>query len=83
MTFLEAAAEVLGRVGKPMHYREIAAMAIEAGLVTTSGKTPEDTVNARISQDIAKNGFRSRFQRTEPGVFALREWGGKDYVVRL
>jgi len=74
LTFLEAAAAVLRGEGKPLHYREITRLAIEAGMLNTAGKTPEDTMSARLYVDIAEHGRRSAFRR-DAGVISLREWG--------
>lgn len=42
-----AAVGILKSAGKPLHYKEITAKAIAAGL-TTEGKTPENTMAARL-----------------------------------
>jgi restriction system protein len=45
------------------------------GLWQTEGKTPDATVSSAITGDIKKNGIHALFQRTDDGVYALREWG--------
>jgi restriction system protein len=76
MSALDAAYEVLLAAGKPLHYREITQRMLDRGLWTSAGRTPWDSVNARITVDIKKNGDRSRFYRAAPGTFGCREIGG-------
>ncbi len=75
MNSLDAIEHVLAGVAEPLHYQKITELILEQDLWKTEGKTPEATINARLAVDIKKNGSLSRFMRTEPGVFALREWG--------
>jgi restriction system protein len=77
---LDAAAEVLRRAGKPLHYAEITRLMLDSGLWNTDGKTPDATINARLAVDIKRNGSASRFQRTGKGIFALRDWALTEYV---
>jgi restriction system protein len=74
MNVLQAAEIVLKEAGTPLHYKEITQRMIENGLWQTEGLTPDATVNAYIAVDIKRNGINSRFQRTDRGVFALRDW---------
>lgn len=48
---------------------------IDRGLWQTDGKTPDATINAAIAVDIKYNRTHSLFQRTDKGVYVLREWG--------
>ena len=82
MNAIDAAAKVLAEAGKPLSYREITRAVLEAGLWQTQGKTPEATVHAQLAVDIADQGTVSRFQRTGPGVFALRMWGLPEVAAR-
>lgn len=75
MNVLQAAEIVLKEASKPLHYKEITQRMINRGLWQTHGKTPDATVNAAIAVDIKKNGTHSLFQRTNGGVYVLREWG--------
>jgi len=75
MDFLKAAATILQDAEAPLHYREIADRAIAQGLIKTTGRTPWATMNARLTVDIRARGSASHFQRTAPGMFALRIWG--------
>lgn len=72
MNWLDAAYEVLGDAGEPLDKREIARRILERGLLTTDGKTPWETVRARIQTDIKEDGDRSRFVQVAPGAFAVR-----------
>lgn len=75
MNLFDAVESVLAAEGRPLPYREITQRILAQGLWHTQGKTPEATVNARLAVDIKEKGPLSRFQRTAPGVFALRTWG--------
>ena len=68
---LDAAEEVLRTAGSPLHYNEIAKRMLKARLWTTSGKTPEATVSARIYKDIADLGGSSMFLKLGRGVIGL------------
>jgi hypothetical protein len=75
MTFTEAAFEILQSEGRPLHAKEIAAKALERGLLSHVGKTPVQTMSARLSAAVAKGSDKQPFRRERPGVFALSEWG--------
>lgn len=75
MNARDAAAEILAQAEEPLHYREITERMLAQNLWQTQGKTPWHTVNAQLAVDIKEHGATSRFQRTAPGVFALRAWG--------
>ena len=77
MTFIEAAAEVLRQVGKPLHYKEITELAIGKNLLSHVGKTPEVTMSHRLTSAIKKDDKDVPIVKVKPGVFALREWEGK------
>ena len=57
---------VLRDAGEPLHYREIAKRMLAQGLWATGGKTPWQTVNARLSVDIRERGLASRVVRVGP-----------------
>lgn len=71
--FLEDAERVLASIGRPMSAEHIVE---EAGnsreFDFTRGKTPGRTLNARLIDDIRRNGAASKFKRTGAGRFALR-----------
>jgi restriction system protein len=48
---------------------------LQGGLWVTNGKSPAATVNSVIATDIKQNGAKSRFIRTAPGTFSLRQSG--------
>ena len=77
MTFIEAAAEVLRKAGKPLHYKEITELAIARNLLSHVGKTPEVTMSHRLTSAIKKNDKEVPITKIRPGVFALREWEEK------
>lgn len=70
---LGAALKVLLDAGEPLHYKEITRRILESGIWTTSGKTPDATINAQLSVDVKRKGSSSAFRRVERGVFALNE----------
>ena len=74
MTFTEAAVEILRRAGKPLHYKEIATEAVNAGILSHVGQTPRATMGARLLS-MAKREHDRKVVAHEPGVFALVEWG--------
>ncbi len=79
MNSLDAAEKILHDAAEPLHYLQITAQILAQELWLTEGKTPEATINARLAVDIKRKRVKSRFMRTEPGVFALREWGLEEY----
>lgn len=81
MTFLDAAYEILKQAGRPLHYTDIAARALAAGLLDTRGQTPEATMGSRLYVDTKRPG--SRFQRVGRGVFALAEPQPGDIAQRI
>lgn len=73
--YLKLAEDVLRRVGKPLHVRNILSEAIETKLAPERlhGKTQHKTLAARLSEDIRKLGVQSKFIRTGPNRFFLRD----------
>jgi hypothetical protein len=73
--FLDIAESVLKTTGKPLKPREMVDLAKDGGLFSDklSGKTPQQTMKAKISVDIRRKGAASRFVRTAPNTFFLRE----------
>jgi len=70
-SFKSAAIKILSDAKKPLHYEEITKIALEKGLIETSGATPEATMNAQISIDIKIKKDKSAFVRNKPGYFSL------------
>jgi len=79
-TFLEIAEEILREAKKPLKPDEIFRFAVESGRLISNGKTPAFSMKARISTEIRKNGFDSKFMRYGPNRFALREFGLKEHI---
>jgi len=71
-TFKDLAYQILQEEGKPLHYREITDIAVKKGLLRTEGQTPWATMNAQLSMDIISKGESSRFIRTDPGFYGLK-----------
>ena len=74
MTFTEAAVEVLRLVGKPLHYKKIAEIAIERNLLSHVGKTPEITMSSRLATMVRKDRGEAPIIKVKPGVFGLRDF---------
>jgi restriction system protein len=74
MSVLTAVETVLADAGEPLHYKEITKRLLNRALWTTTGQTPDATVNARLAVDIKQRGEASKFRRADKGVFALRAW---------
>ena len=77
MTFVEAAAEVLRLAGKPLHYKEITDIAVEKGLLSHVGKSPEVTMGARLAALLKKDDPETSLIRVRPGVFGLKNYDVK------
>jgi hypothetical protein len=71
-SFHEAALSVLRSENKPLHYREITRLALERGLLTTAGKTPEDSLRVQLAVEQRRDP-RSPIVQTGPGTWALRD----------
>lgn len=72
MNLLDAARQVLADDPTPLHYRDICERVLAAGLWKTNGKTPWETVSARLAVDL-KLGDGSYFVRPSPGHYTLNE----------
>ncbi len=70
MNAVDAAYKVLVEAGKPLHYAEIARRIIQSKLGLTSNKTPENTINRDINQEITHRGKLARFVRLGDGMYA-------------
>ena len=81
MDFKAAAREVLREVGHPLHYSDITEIALESGYLKSAGRTPQNSMRARLSVDVRDNP-ESAFVQTAPGVYGLRRAfsGGADAV---
>ena len=80
--FLTVAEILFGRHQRPMSARELVDLALEETLMSDrrGGKTPHQTMKAKLSVEIRRNGSRSRFVRTAPGTFYLRRLAYPDQI---
>ncbi|MFL5250817.1 MAG: HTH domain-containing protein, partial [Myxococcales bacterium] len=74
MTFTEAAVEVLRRMGKPLHYSEIAEAAVRENLLSHVGQDPEVTMGQRLAAMAKREDERRVVAIAPDGTFALLEW---------
>ncbi|HKC61221.1 MAG TPA: restriction endonuclease [Myxococcales bacterium] len=74
MTFTEAAVEVLRRAGKPLHYKEIAEVAVRENLLSHVGQDPEVTMGQRLAAMAKRDDDRKVLAVAPEGTFALVEW---------
>jgi len=74
MTFTEAAVEVLRRAGKPLHYKEIADVAVRESLLSHVGQDPEVTMGQRLAAMAKRDDDRKVIAVAPEGTFALVEW---------
>ncbi len=72
--FLNIAHQVLDDIGHPMSARDIYNHALNKKLIESKGLTPENTLRARLSENIRTYGEKSIFIRTAANKFALRKW---------
>jgi restriction system protein len=78
--FASAAKKVLSEVGKPLHAKEITALALKKGYLKTEGKTPAATMQAILAVAVKTKGNKSPFVRVRPGIYGLYVWGVDDVV---
>jgi hypothetical protein len=71
MDFKAAAREVLKEMGHPLHYSDITEIALESGYLRSVGRTPHNTMRARLSVDVRDNP-ESPFFQSAPGVYGLK-----------
>jgi hypothetical protein len=71
MDFKAAAPEVLREVGRPLHHGDITELALESGYLASAGRTPQNTMRARLSVDVRDNP-ETPFVQTAPGVYGLK-----------
>lgn len=73
MTFYEAALRVLEEAGTPLLSSDITKRAVEKGLLSHIGKTPEVTMLSRLAA-MAKRPRDRKLQVTAKDTFALTDW---------
>ncbi|MEO8173194.1 MAG: winged helix-turn-helix domain-containing protein, partial [Sediminibacterium sp.] len=71
--FLSAAEEVLKNHQTPVSVDDIVQLAMDNQLLKSAGKTPINTMRARLSEHIRKHKSNSIFIRTRANKFGLRE----------
>lgn len=54
-----------------MHYMDITEIALESGYLVSRGRTPHNSMRARLSVDVRDNP-ESPFVQTAPGVYGLQ-----------
>jgi restriction system protein len=74
MKALDAVYYILKKAGYPLSLKEITRLIFEEELIQSSGKTPLDSIGARIYIDIKKKGEQSKFLKLGHSVFSLREF---------
>jgi predicted NUDIX family phosphoesterase len=79
--FLDVAYRVLNEAKKPLTPEEIADIGLKNRWLITTGKTPTESMRARLSTDILEKKDRSSFMRISSGTFGLRSWESQvEYV---
>ena len=71
MDFKAAAREVLREVGHPLHYGDLTELALESGYLASAGRTPHNTMRARLSVDVRDNP-QTPFVQKAPGIYGLK-----------
>ncbi len=69
--FKTSAIEILKREKKPLHYKDITRLALEAGILETEDATPEKSMNSQIIMDIKNKKETSDFIKTAPSIYTL------------
>jgi len=72
--FLNAAEQVLKTHNSPMLVKDIVQMSLDNQLLKSSGKTPINTMRARLSEHLRSKKKDSKFIRIKANKFGLREW---------
>lgn len=73
---------MLDKERRPLSADHIVELAVRQNLLRSVGKTPVNTMRARLSDDIRIGGIRSPFQRVGANRFGLREWNMTEYHSR-
>jgi len=68
---LAAAVQVLAKAERAMGCKEMVEAMLAQGLWKTAGKTPAATLYAAVIREIAAKGDKSRFRKTDRGMFEL------------
>lgn len=73
VSFLTATIDVLKEEKRPLSIEEISHIILSRGLVTSKGKTPQQTIAARCYTYIKKMRGESLIKKVQPGVFQYIE----------
>jgi restriction system protein len=66
--FTGAAREVLREMGHLLHYTDITEKALESGYLESTGRTPQNTMHARLSV-VVRDNPGTPFVQPAPGVY--------------
>jgi hypothetical protein len=70
---LDAAYKILSESGQPMNAKTITKIALEQGIWTPQGSTPDMTLSTALQSDVKKKGDQSRFAKADqPGHYIAR-----------
>ena len=75
MSFLGAAISILKETGREMTATEVARIALERGLVESSGKTPDATLTAQLYVHLRDHPHGPLGKIAEPGALPARRSG--------
>jgi restriction endonuclease Mrr len=70
LSFKQAAVQILESVNEPLTAKEITEHAMQKGLLSTEGATPEATMAAQLYVDIRRNN-KTKFKKIGKGKFSL------------
>jgi hypothetical protein len=73
MTFLEAAIEILRSAEEPLHFNDIARLAVERKLLSHVGRDPEAAMRTCLNSAMRSGVHDGLLVRDKPGVYRLRE----------
>ena len=74
-SFRRCAHTILKREGRPLSAAEIVKIGIKEGMISTTGKTPQNTLASVLYCEMKKDP-RCVFVKVAPMTFGLRTWGG-------
>jgi hypothetical protein len=69
--FLFCARAILQKAKRPLSCKEIVERAIAAKLLSTKGRTPNNTMSAALNRQIERHGQAGGFRKVPPGRFDL------------
>jgi len=72
LDFKAAARLVLEEIGHPLHCTDVTDFALGSGYLASRGRTPHNTMRARLSVD-ARDNPASHFVQMAPGVYELKD----------